>query len=584
MRKTLFILSILFAASVSAIAHTIGVGYAIRQTGGYSGLKASGKTACSAAILLGSDKLGRYDGNEIRTVRVSLANTKVYVDSVVVWVRQSLDGDNIASGKLTRFKDDGYASMKEGWNEVELDKAVALSADSRLYVGYTYYQRMAVCDTRLTDTPSDGKSFVKLGQNAEWTETDDGTLAIEAGVDGNRMPSNDIWLMGARGLILPDGTRQAELRVYNRGQKTVKSIGIDYDGTEYSGYSEEPASVQPDQLDTLTIDLEASQSIIPGTKLGVEIMQVNGGNDEYADDNAAACLFNYLRTVLVEEFTTEQCPNCPRVAGFLHDIISGNKSLARHIAAVCHHSGYHTDRFTTAADLDYLWFYNDGGGTYAPSLMYNRRPLSATEEGMAPTTSPASKDEVAAIVKSMADEESALVITANASLSADGKTVSVEVKGQRLASFGATEQRITVFLTEDNVLADGQAGSGTDTYYHQHVMRAVNATWGDPVEWDGDEFAYTCSFDINGDWKPGDLKVIAAVGDYDSSNPANCQIENSTVAIPSSTTGISDIANERRQHSAVAFYSLGGQLMQKAQRGICIVKYSDGTVRKAASR
>ena len=44
------------------------------------------------------------------------------------------------------------------------------------------------------------------------------------------------------------------------------------------------------------------------------------------------------------------------------------------------------------------------------------------------------------------------------------------------------------------------------------------------------------------------------------------------------------IANERQQHPAAAFYSIGGQLMQKAQRGICIVKYSDGTVRKATSR
>lgn len=584
MRRTLIILSLLFTASLSIVAHTIGVGYAIRQTGADSGLSTNGKKACSAAVLLGSDRLGRYSGNEIRTVRVSLSKTKVYVDSVVVWVRQSLDGENIASGKLTRFKDDGYDTMKEDWNEVALDKGVTLSADSRLYVGYTYYQRMAVCDTRLTETPSEGKSFIKLGEDAEWTETDGGTLAIEAGVDGNCMPSNDIWLMGARGLILPDGTRQAELRLYNRGQKTAESIRIHYNGTVYDCVSDEQASVLPDQLDTLTFDLETAQDIVPGTKLAIEITQVNGGNDEYADDDATTCLFNYLRTVLVEEFTTEECPNCPRVAQYLHDIISGDKSLARHIAVVCHHSGYHTDRFTTGADLDYEWFYNNGGGTYAPSLMYNRIPLSTTDDGMAPTTSPSSREEVAAIIKSIADEESDLVITANASLSDDGKTVSMEVHGRRLDDVETTGQRITVFLTEDNVLADGQAGSGTDTYYHQHVMRAVNATWGEPVEWKNDEFVYTCSFNISGNWKPGDMKVIASVGDYDSSNPANCQIGNSTVAVPRSTTGIIDTANDHRKQSAAAFYSLDGQRIQNVPRGICIVRYGDGTVRKVASR
>ena len=135
MRRILLTISLLAMMLASAVAHTVGVGYALRQPGSATGLKAKGKTSCSAAVLLGSDMLGRYSGNSIETVRVSLPNTKVYVDSVVVWVRESLDGENLSSARITRFKDDGYGTLHEGWNEVALAHPVPLQTDSRLYVG-----------------------------------------------------------------------------------------------------------------------------------------------------------------------------------------------------------------------------------------------------------------------------------------------------------------------------------------------------------------------------------------------------------------------------------------------------------------
>ena len=130
MKKILLTISFLAVIVSTTIAHTISVGYVLHQEGSDSKLTTNGKTACSAAILLDSDKLAQYGGNGIRSVRVSLPNTKVFVDSVVVWVRNSIDGENLAMGKITRFKDDGFDNISKGWNEVELDKEVALTADS----------------------------------------------------------------------------------------------------------------------------------------------------------------------------------------------------------------------------------------------------------------------------------------------------------------------------------------------------------------------------------------------------------------------------------------------------------------------
>lgn len=580
MKKTILALWLLAASAIPALAHTISVGYAWHQEGSYSGLETQGKTSCDAALLLGNDMLGRYAGNEIRSVRVSLPATKVYVDSVVVWVRQSLDGENLASGKITRFKNDGQGNITAGWNDVALSKPVAIAAGSDYYVGYTYYQRTKVCATRLLGQKHDGVSFVRLGSDAAWTETADGTLAIEAGVDGSLMPDYDVWLMSTRGLVLADGTRQVEARMYNRGQQPVSDITFSLSGSGYDASSVQQVAVQPDQLDTLIFNLDNAEALDPGASLDVEASRVNGEADGYMADNRTTCLLNYLRIVLVEEFTTEQCPNCPRAAEALHDILEGGNTLARNIAAVCHHSGYHTDAFTTQTDIDYMWFYNDNGDTFAPAMMFDRRAFRETGVGPTPVNSVGDKTSIENYVRSIADNESALVLQANAQMAADGKSVDVEVKGCKLRDFGTGDKRVTVFLTEDNVLANGQAGSGSSVYYHQHVMRGINATWGAPVVWNGDEFSYTCSLPVDAAWKQADLKVVASVGDYDSSDPGNCRIENSAVAIPVGTTAISAVADGGAAKTVVAYYSADGTRIDTPRRGLCIVKYSDGTTQK----
>ena len=78
------------------------------------------------------------------------------------------------------------------------------------------------------------------------------------------------------------------------------------------------------------------------------------------------------------------------------------------------------------------------------------------------------------------------------------------------------------------------------------------------------------------------LKVVAFMSKYDSSDPNNCTIDNGAVislqkkkVIPSAiTTPTKSFAKE------VARYTVDGQLISAPQHGINIVKMSDGSVRK----
>ncbi len=564
----------------TALAHTIGVGYVSRRTGDATGKTITGKTWAEAAISIDADMLAPYKGNAVQTVRVSLPATKLFVDSVVVWVRTSLDGENLATGKATRFADDALPTMKQGWNEISLDKPVDIDGTQTLYVGYTYYQRTKVCATQAVMGEDAGTSYTKMGEYAKWVQATSMNLAIEAGIDGNQMPQNDIWLMSAKGTILADGTRQVEARLYNRGQQTARSITFGCTAEGYASTTTQAAAIEPDCLDTLFFAIDGADAITPGTSARLTANWVNGCADEHDADNTADYQFNYMRIVLIEEFTTEQCPKCPAAAIYLHDIANEDKGLGKQMAVVCHHAGFNTDRFTTATATEYLWFYNDG--CYAPAMMFNRTPDEYINE-TTPVIFPESKELVRDEIKTYADAESALIITADAWFADSGKRIDVTVNGRRLRDFGYTDKRITVFLTEDNVLADGQAGSGTDTYYHQHVMRAINNTWGVPVSWDGDTFTYSCQFETDGEWKPADLKVIASVGDYDSNDPCNCNIENSAVAVPQGSTGI-DTAHGQGTRRLVARTTIDGRTVQQAPRGISIERYSDGTARKVITR
>lgn len=567
------------------MASTIDLGYVNKRIGSSTDLKVASKTNSSVAIRLTQESLARYASNEVRSVRIGLPSLSLYVDSIVVWVRSSLDGENMATGKITRFNGDGYPGYAVGWNRVELSTPCAVPASGDLYVGYTYYQRTTVCATTANSKGEKGYSYVRMGSGGEWQEyAGDGALCIEAGIDGSSMPQYDVWLQSAKGIVGADGSVSVEARLFNRGQADATALTFEMTvGTQNHEFVV-PVAVAPNELDTVRFVLDGlSGEIAPGDDIDVELARINGNADEFADDNVAACLFNYQSYLLIEEFTTENCPNCPAMAEKLHNYINGGYEYSKQVLMVCHHAGYGTDDFTTQSDIDYTWFYNNGGYMYAPAVMFNRKEYQETSYGTTPVVFPYSIDEIGAYAGDCLDRESSLILSSKAELDASGSTVTLTVKGKNIGGFNVDNPRIFVYLTEDNVLSvNGQAGSGTSTYYHNHIVRAQNPTWGDAIEWNGDEFTYTYTFKLNASWKTADMKVIASVGNYDNANPGNCAIENSTVAPFGSVDGVA-LVRPASDKVVYSYYSLNGMRLNKPlENGVTIVKGSDGTLKKIA--
>ena len=62
-----------------------------------------------------------------------------------------------------------------------------------------------------------------------------------------------------------------------------------------------------------------------------------------------------------------------------------------------------------------------------------------------------------------------------------------------------------------------------------HVNRGVNSTWGETVNWENDSFIYNYTFPLKPEFNKKQLKVVAFMSKYDSSDPNNCTIDNTAV-------------------------------------------------------
>ena len=169
-------------------------------------------------------------------------------------------------------------------------------------------------------------------------------------------------------------------------------------------------------------------------------------------------------------------------------------------------------------DFD-LWFFN--GATGCPNFMVDRY----TETSPTPIVAEANLD--AAITSRLQDEPVLLLdMKAGFDITNDSRLV-VEGCGTKFSRDPiCDEPYITLWLTENNVAAKNQQGS-SGNFKHQHVTRALNSTWGQPVLFEGDNFEYTYVFeDVDPSWKTADLVVVGAVHEKKGTNRTGMAVAN----------------------------------------------------------
>lgn len=177
--------------------------------------------------------------------------------------------------------------------------------------------------------------------------------------------------------------------------------------------------------------------------------------------------------------------------------------------------------------------------------------------------------------KTMADAKLDVSVTYNES---ESKAVIV-VTGESNDAYDKESALLTLYLTEDNVEAKDQSGA-KGTFYHQHVIRDFNSAWGDKVTWEGNKFSATYEFDVDAAWKKDDLKVVAFLNKHSTKSRLDNRIENvagkNLVQNSTFIEGVSSTDNAVE----VARYNAAGQRISGKQKGLNIVKLSNGKTLK----
>lgn len=540
----------------------------------FSDLSTKKQTWTSGAILIKKERINSLAGNQIREIHAGLIS-KLNVDSLAVWVSESLDGPVLST--------DTIVAPAKGWSTVALTKPVDITSDMQtLYVGYSYHQKSTSKAMSCTKTPEPGYScFIRSG-NDEWKDySNDYAVSVEAMVYGDKLPKYDLTLSALdvqQNYVVDNGNLEFTMQVFNNATVTINGFDavctVDGSDDKYTVHCDSSIAYNESKIITMTVSPIAIQTMDPATRtLTVTLTNLTEGEDEIPSDNTLSGTFNvtlhsFVRNVLLEEFTTEKCTNCPRVASYVHDAMNEPEFQGR-LNTMENHAGYYTDSFTATFHNDWTWFYDN---QYAPAVLYDRH----AEDGEATAvTCPNSKLELFEGIRKRLRETAFVSLKVSADVDGENQKINVKVTGTRAKeNFTKNPARITVVLTETNLAAISQAGAGGD-YTHYNVGRRVNSIWGDVLEWNGDDYTYECSIPYTQNYVLDNLGVLAFIHDYDPEDKTKCDVANSAAITSAEFTGKSTgicAPKASVNEDQTQYFDLQGRKLSTPTKGFNIVK------------
>lgn len=568
------------ALRIDAETFTLGsCDHKIASTNGY-GSDTAGEIA--AALFIPSSRLKTLAGNKITRIDVGLIS-RINVREVTVWVRKSLTGDNLASGNIERGK--------LGWNEVILEKPYTIEEDCPgLYIGFNYANTGSSHPVSFIGDCGDYTSWLKTSAGSAWEDmTSKGSLSIEAIVSGESLPKYNLALVS--GEISPDPSNGDNSylvsgTVTNLAVRNITGFRLAVkDGEVTVGATDIRLDVAPGAKASFSAPVQADKRLSGEVTLTIE--SVFEGEDVDMSDNSLPARVEFTRNVLIEEFTTENCPNCPEGARMVHSVLDSDPLYSVHVVPVCHHSSVGTDWLTRDCDAELLWMYGSSGQVYAPAAMFNRNPTfkkGLTMEKEEPIVALRSEKDIESCIKTCLEVPAHAMIgiqVGDIVETGEESTVEVSVTVLTDAEFAMAYPTLTFYTIEDNIKARYQEGAGTD-YIHQHVIRTDNGTWGEPISFTDGSWKKSFTVTIDPTWKKADLSFVAFIANHDSENVNDNLVENVSsaplkkVSVPSE---IEEAVNNQEVIEVLRYDALGNRLSSPA-KGLNIVVFSDGSTKK----
>lgn len=506
-----------------------------------------------AVIQIPAEIAAKYAGASVTGVELLcqtyVVNGEEY-NKVDVFVAEDID--NFLALTSTNSEVEGNV-----WNRVPLDEPYVITGDKDVYVGYSMKSKRSsetlpiAVDNGVATPYGDIMGYADSKGVCYWEHAGDsgvGNVLVKAVIEGDDLPSGEVIVLSASGvdIVKPGEKFSVSGSVFNYGATDVDSYSLScrFDSKEIASetYADglKVGSMAAYAFDALAIDeeKEASLSVVP----------VIGGNDGASVGYTLDCTLAMLpRKVLVEEFSTARCGNCPSAHRALADV-SGSRD---DMVIVAHHSGFGEDNYTTDLDRAYLWFYQTS--SWAPAFMIDRvnfadqGALAQYAMNVIPSPGPVFIVNGAADIEKFtnlaAERYAWLDVNIDYSYDPETRKLDVEVSGTPVKVLDEwTSPAVSVFLVERSDVGYQSGGGGN--YTHRHIFRqTLTGNLGSPVSLKkGEPYSFKTSAVINEKLDAADLDIVAFVANSNDKDANDCKVFNvESVAIDTPSTGIGTV-------------------------------------------
>ncbi len=281
-----------------------------------------------------------------------------------------------------------------------------------------------------------------------------------------------------------------------------------------------------------------------------------------------------VRKVLLEEFTTASCGNCPMMSKYINNWHLANAGSTILIAI---HEGSGHDAMSNATSDVIFRAMHASYGWFAPAIMIDRGiypyidsiPYLSCYKAWGSAPNPGNDT----IATRLMNEPAKVGVGINGTYNAATRTIDVTVNAKFVSSVPSGDWRINLFLVEDSVVGYPGLGAfvGWDQhcydanwantnypgmfdktsiigYPHRHVMRkAMLGDWGKqgvipsvPVM--GTNYSSSVSFIVDTAYKPKNLSLVAFVSSYGPNKSQKFVLNANDIKLTSAfNTGIGEL-------------------------------------------
>lgn len=498
-----------------------------------------------AAIYIPAARMATMQGGKITKLRIG---TGAGLTGVYAWIRTSLTR---AAAAVQRV-----GTTVDGWMEVTFDTPYEITGEG-VYIGYSGTQPSGVFGVIMGG--EDVKNAAWLGINNSWSDyygEGFGVLYIQAIAEAS-LPEVDLGLSDLsidKEFYTQEDLIALSVDVTNYGKETVPGFTLGYSLDNGQKVTETLAeALAPGASFEYQTEVSLAGCAEGAHELNLTIEGLDGGlTDGIAANNTIgtkAYVYSeaYPRKVLLEHFTTINCVNCPYGSKVLTTLTNGRDD----IVWVAHHVGYGTDELTLDGSSSLL----DFGVSGAPSAMLDRTYIPQSDANYPPFGIGYSNATYGAgVVEGYLDY--CLSIPAFVSVDVtneydpETRELVVNVTGERQVLFSEfySDVCLSVYLTEDGILAKVAQAGANAKYVHNHVLRAsLTDILGDPITWNGDTYTYSARLVLDEAWVAAKMKVVAFVNkpfDTGTTSPNDAQVLNAGESQIEDPTYVSIDVNE----------------------------------------